>query len=57
MFTVIIIVTITIISIYQKSEECFQRADWLVRKWIASTIHWAADESSLLDHFSVYLKK
>ena len=33
------------------------RADWLVRKWIASTIHWAADESSLLDHFSVYLKK
>ena len=38
----------------------FARADWLVRKWLASTIHlWAAEEtksrvkSLISDHFSV----
>lgn len=52
---------VILVSIYLTGEECFKHADWLARKWLASTSHLQAAEETksrvnnlIHDHFLVY---
>ena len=52
---------VILVSIYLTDEECFKHADWLARKWLASTSDLQAAEETksrvnnlILDHFLVY---